>query len=249
MRLKVRAPASYEEQTYESPYWIVRFPHQRRYQFAIDEILASNARTLLDYGTGDAHMLIALHQRQEILESFGYEPVLDLAADARRRVAVSGLGDRIRILSHVSECEGMQFDCITCLGVLEHMPLPQRELFYDTCEERLAPGGVVVIDVPVEIGPTVLIKEVVRRILKGRLPEYTIAELARRVAGARYRDPGRFDPANESTWIHFHQNFDHRLLLDELAARFRVKRTYPSPFRRMPAALANQEVFIVLSRR
>ena len=58
--IRGRAPQTYEEATYESRYWLVRYPHQQRYALAVHEILAAGARSLLDYGTGDAHLLAVL---------------------------------------------------------------------------------------------------------------------------------------------------------------------------------------------
>lgn len=248
LRLGGRAPATYEESTYESAYWLIRFPHQRRFGAAVEEILRARPRTLLDYGTGDAHLLAVLNERGPFPSCVGYEPVLEYAEETRRRVGRYGLEDQVTVVTDLSECEGMTFDVISCLGVLEHMPLPQRNLFYDFCETHLTAGGVGLIDVPVEIGLSVLIKEFGRRVLKRYPTAYSTGALLRRASGLRDPDPARFDPHNESTWILPHTGFDHRYVVEEVRARFRLTRVFGTPLQGISPVLGNQEAFIVFER-
>lgn len=250
MRLwQPKLPSSYEEQTHASPYWIVRFPHRRRIGLAVKEIRRQQAQTLLDYGSGDAYLIERLAMGgSDVPRTTLYEPVEHYAEKSRRTVARLELDHRVDIITHLSECDGMQFECIACLEVLEHMPLPQRNLFYETCQRHLAPGGACIIDVPVEVGPTLLIKELARRVLKGREPEYSNADLLRRSLGRRVHDPQRFDPSNNTTWIHYHTDFDYRELRDELGRHFRLDRSFGSPFPALAPPLGNQEAFIICHR-
>jgi hypothetical protein len=50
-----RLPTTYEEQTYSSPYFIVRYPHEVRFRTAVDALIEAEPTTLLDYGAGDGH--------------------------------------------------------------------------------------------------------------------------------------------------------------------------------------------------
>lgn len=247
--LRGRAPKNLKESTYESPYWIVRFPHEQRFRFAVEEIIAAKPKALLDYGAGDGYLLKLLDDRGALPERVvAYSPVEVSASMSEETIRRHGLDDRATVARSLDECADIEFDCVACLSVLEHLPLPERELFYSTCERQLVAGGVGVVEVPVEIGPSVVVKELARRTLKAREREYTASRLIRRAVGLRERDPQRFDPSNLETWIQHHTNFDHRTLVDELDERFTVRRTYGSPFRRIPAALGNQEVFIVFDR-
>lgn len=243
-------PSNYEEQTHASPYWIVRFPHQRRIDLAVKEIRRQQPRTLLDYGSGDAYLIERLARGASDLPSTTlYEPVEEYAEKSRRTLARLNLGHRINIITDLSGCEGMQFECISCLAVLEHMPLQQRNLFYEVCHRHLAPGGACIIEVPVEIGPTLLIKELARRLLKGRDPEYSNADLLRRSLGRRVHDSQRFDVSNDATWIQYHTNFDYRELRDELGRQFRLDRSFGSPFPALAPLLGNQEAFLICRPR
>lgn len=244
-----RLPTSYEEQTYSSPYFIVRYPHEVRFRTAVDAVNEAEPTTLLDYGAGDGHLLVeAIHSGLAAQRVVAYEPVEEFASKLLENVAQHRLRDRIDVVRHREELRDEAFEYIVCLEVLEHMPLPERQAFYDVCQDTLSPDGRVLIDVPVEVGPTLLVKSLGRLLLKGREKEYELSELVRIAAGGTVYDPGRFDPSDQRTWIHHHKGFDYRLLRRELAHRFDVttEKTTPLPF--LPAPLCNQEIFFELRR-
>jgi SAM-dependent methyltransferase len=152
----------------------------------------------------------------------------------------------VRVVERLDDLGDERFDVITCLGVLEHLPLPERQCFYRACRRHLASDGIVVVDVPVEHGLSILVKEAGRIALKGRRPEVGLRRLARLALGRVEFDPARFDAESTESYIHHHAGFDHRLLRRELERHFRVLDAFPTPLRRVPAALGNQEVFYVL---
>jgi phospholipid N-methyltransferase len=245
-----RLPTNYAEQTYSSPYFVVRYPHQVRYRTAVDALLKAKPATLLDYGAGDGHLLFEAIDRGLVAQRIvAYEPVEEFARRILEKVEKHHLHDQIHVVRHPEELYGNAFEYILCLAVLEHMALPQRQTFYNVCQESLSTDGRVLIDVPVEVGPTLLVKALGRRLLKGREKEYPWRELARIAAGGTVYDPGRFDGSDQRTWIHGHKGFDHRLLRRELAHRFDLtaEKTTPLPF--VPAPLGNQEIFFTLKRR
>jgi len=135
------------------------------------------------------------------------------------------------------------FDVIYCLNVLEHLPLRKRERFYGVCAKTLAPGGSVVVDVPLELGLSLAIKEAGRLLLKGRQAEYTVPQLVKTMAGQIPPDPERMGPEH-TEFIRTHRNFDHRLLAAELAEHFPIERTFYTPFPRLSAGAGNQEQYL-----
>jgi 2-polyprenyl-3-methyl-5-hydroxy-6-metoxy-1,4-benzoquinol methylase len=245
-KLRVRLPTNYAEQTYASPYWIVRYPHQKRISTATDALLSAQPAALLDYGAGDGKLLFEAFARGLVSTTVvAYEPVVKFSDRLLRGAEACGVSDRVTLVRDHAELANYRFDYITCLSVLEHMPLLQRYAFYDVCQTTLNPNGCVLIDVPVEIGPTLVLKAVARRVLKGRDREYTPRELLRIMLGAIIFDPQRFDPANTDTWIHHHKGFDYRLLQREMAHRFvMTDDVRPTPLGFLPAPLGNQEVFM-----
>lgn len=243
---QAKLPTGYKEQTYASPYWIVRYPHQLRMQTAMKAILASRPAVLVDYGAGDGHLLFDAIEGGFAGRIVAYEPVerfwRQIIAEGSKR----GHADRVELVTGRAELQG-PFNFVACLGVLEHMPLPERESFYDLCRTELAEDGQVLIDVPVEIGPTLLVKNVGRRLLKGRAREYGWGELLRSTAGIRRHDPARNDPRDTRTWIHDHKGFDYRLLEEEIRNHgFRITKRQSTPLGCLPAPFFNQELFLTV---
>jgi SAM-dependent methyltransferase len=249
-RLSRHAPRDYSEQTYASPYRVVSYPHQRRYALALEVIRRTRPATLLDYGAGDGHVLALLAGLNGSLpdRTTLFEPSPEFARIAREKLSSTRLAASSEILE-TRDLGERRFDLILCLGVLEHMPLPERERFYSVCSKHLTDCGACLIDVPVEVGPSLLVKEAVRVALKARTPEYSIRALLRTAAGLINFDPARYAADSKSTWIHHHTGFDFRLFRVELERRFEVVESYASPFARLPPWLMNQEVFYLIRRR
>jgi hypothetical protein len=127
------------------------------------------------------------------------------------------------------------------------MPLPERESFYDLCRTSLSSGGSALIDVPIEVGPTLIVKHFARVLLKGRGKEYDWRALLRYGVGAKMYDPSRHDPSDRRTWIQDHQGFDYRLLDAEIRARgMLITERRSTPLRWLPAPLFNQERFFTV---
>ena len=236
-------PGAYAAQTYASPHFLVRYSHGQRFRRAAELVSARRPRSVLDYGAGDCQFLLELRPPRAV----AYNPP-DEVMDVRRRLREHD-ADFVRYCQDIGELEGERFDVITCLSVLEHLPLPERERFYELCKRVLVPGGCCVVEVPVEIGPSLLVKDWVRRRQKGRRREYTRGELARLAVGRSPVDPGRHDPDARDTYIETHKGFDYRLLRRELERHFEVRASFPTPLRWLPPWLGNQEVFFVLENR
>jgi len=222
-----------------------------RYKTAQDTVLAHQPASLLDYGAGDGRLLLDLLVEEGLTTSniVAYEPVESFRLALHADVQARGLDDRVRVVGDREALADESFDFIACMGVLEHMPLPERLAFYDICDTALTPTGRIFIDVPIEIGLTLLIKSATRMLLKGRKREYDTWTLLRLTLGMKNRDPGRFDPVDQRTWIQNHKGFDHRLFRDELAHRFTIVREHRTPLALLPAALGNQEVYFHATHR
>ena len=244
-----RMPTSYGEQTYNSPYWIVRAPHRIRIETARSAVLGSRPTSLLDYGAGDGEMLFGLIERGlSAKEIVAYEPPGEMCEALRESIENRNLTHRIRVVDDRAELERSNYDFITCLDVMEHMPLLERQSFYDLCDRALHPEGTILIEVPVEVGPALFVKALGRRVLKGRAREYGMLELLRLSLGGSAFDPERYDPGVRTTWIHNHKGFDYRLFRAELSRRFQLVREDRTPIRRLPAPLFNQGIFFQATR-
>lgn len=242
---------AYAKRTYDSPHWIVRAPHRQRFSFVAEVVARLGARSVLDYGAGDGHLLARLLAAPagQHIAAVALEPEGWFRDRIHEQLDAHGVGGRVAVVASLDELDpDARPDLITCTGVLEHLSARERSRFYAFADERLAPGGHLLIDVPVEHGASLLVKNLGRRLLKRDPPEYTARETLRAALGRTTFDPVRFDPDRGNEYIHSHKGFDHRLLRTELETRFRVLEAVPTPFRRLPPALGNQELFLVATR-
>jgi hypothetical protein len=252
LRLR-RAPTSYAEATHGSPFWIVRYAHRRRYEVAVSLIREARPKVVVDWGAGDGYVLGELLTGPEPPELvLAFEPGHRMQPLLEERRRSLDLGDRLRWFTTIDEIErfldGRPIDVLACLGVLEHLPLQPRRDFYEFAARTVAPDGMVLLDLPVEYGPAVVVKELGRRVLKGRPAEYRLRELAARAVGRTHRDPRRFDDDASTGFIYTHQGFDHRQIVGEMAPDFEVDAQRGSPLEWAPAWAFNQEVLVSLRR-
>lgn len=191
--------------------------------------------------------LLADHRCPTSLRAIAFEPAID---DMRRLLdARPTIDHRMEITGDRGAIGDDSSDVVMCLGVLEHLTLSERFKFYEFTRRVLRDGGRVVIDVPIEVGVSVLIKNFGRRVLKSDPSEYSFSETVRAAIGLKVFDPQRYEPSG-SEYIVSHKGFDHRLLRSELVGQgFEVLRTHNSPVAWLPAWLANQEVVIVAAKR
>lgn len=241
----------YAADTYESRWFIVRYPHVQRFNRAVETIQRLRPDSMLDYGAGDGQLFLRLLASGSAAfpgRVVAFEPWNQFAASLRDRVERAGVADRVRVVQDTDLLREERFQLISCLSVLEHLPLQERQKFYAICDDHLADDGRILIEVPIEIGVTLLIKELVRVGLKGREADYSARRLIRTALGIPQYDPARYDPRNTATWVSHHDGFDYRLLAGELASRFTIIHTFPTPFRRVLPWLGNQELFFVLRK-
>src|SRR5206468_151765 len=132
-------------------------------------------RPLLDYGCGDGSCLALV---QDLFpEAAGADLDAKQTAERARRLA-----DLARLsLIHTDELHHPRYEhpfgLVTCMEVLEHCTAEQVEEVLAQFRRLVAPGGAVLVSVPIEIGPTLLAKEVVRTVAGWRkLGDYATKE-------------------------------------------------------------------------
>lgn len=231
----------YASYTYEHPSLFVRYPHLRRLRLLERIIGSARFGSWLDYGAGDAAIVSHMHRSGRLGEAriVLYEPWAEIRSQIR-----IGNGLDISVVGELGEIPERPFDLVTALEVLEHLPLPERIRFYRLLARQLAPGGRCLIEVPVEYGPILLLKEYGRRVLKGRRSDYRPGELMKAgFLGIVEDSHGRFDPEDGRQTIIPHQGFDTACFLEELSTIGEVVRIWASPFPYLPRSL-NQCILI-----
>lgn len=228
---------------------VIAWSHRSRFEMAVRLVGESASARLLDYGCGDGTFLTmtAPHVR----EAWGADVDAGQIEDCKKRLAslhfreVHELG---------ADCDH-RFDVVTCMETLEHCPAPIVETVLSDLRRLCAPGGRVFISVPIEIGPTFLIKMVLRNLAAWRgLSDYKHYEryplgdaLAMLFAGSGTTiDRPIYGEA--ASPFHSHYGFNWRGLRKRVMAYLRVERTLFTPIA-APGGLVSSQAWFVCRPR
>jgi len=231
----------------------IRWSHRRRFSCGLALARPFAGRRVLDYGCGDGTFL-------GLLQEHGRPPALSVGAEIDANV-IAGCQSRFAACPNVRFVdvaalahEASAYDAIFCMEVLEHVPDPQPLLC--DLERLLTPGGTLVISVPIETGPPVLVKQVVRRVAGwrrvGNYPgtsSYRPSEMVKSVmAGSQQHVPRPLFPRSGGGAFHDHKGFNWRVMRTLVASRFDLVRTVTSPFN-WPGPLLGTQIWFVARRR
>lgn len=228
---------------------LIGWSHARRFQAARRVVEPYAGASLLDYGCGDGTFLALVHDLFPRATGAEIDPVL--VEDARRR-----LGERDGLsFIHTDTAADLPeggFGLVTCMEVLEHCPPEAVEQVIASLRRLVAADGAVVVSVPVETGPTLLVKQAARALagLRGvsgyrDRERYAPGELARMVlAGAATAIPRpvyetRFASGAPNRY-HGHKGFNWRILAARLRRDFHLREVRFSPFDPLGALLNSQ---------
>jgi len=234
--------------------WLISWSHQRRFETGLQLVRQFQPKRLLDYGCGDGTFLALLQQAGASMEQA-------VGCELQESV-VTGLQDRFRRMPRLqfylvrdvdNEAHHGHYDMITCMEVLEHV--------VQTCEvihrlsRLLAPGGRLIVSVPVEIGAALVLKQSARRIAGWRglgdyrfVARYSWSELYASLApGIKQHIPRSVYQEPDGTNFHDHKGFNWKVLQRDLDRVFRTERIVYSPLAWLPA-MASQ-VWLILTPR
>jgi 2-polyprenyl-3-methyl-5-hydroxy-6-metoxy-1,4-benzoquinol methylase len=232
------------------PNRVVAWSHGSRFRLAARLAAARAGGRLLDYGCGDGTFLGLTRGRfRHAVGADLDEPQL---ADCRRRLGPSGL-QFIHTSVLAAPEHARAYDIVTCMEVLEHCVDEERRRVLDELGRLVAPGGRVIVSVPIEIGPALAAKQFFRAIAGWRghgdyrhRETYTPSQLVtavlarRRLARAEYVVDGPRGPRRYCG----HKGFDWRVLQQEIPATFVIERRLFTPMRALGAMLNSQVWFV-----
>jgi SAM-dependent methyltransferase len=235
---------------------LLGWSHGRRFAMARRLVAPFAGAPLLDYGCGDGTFLALV--RGSFPAAVGAEIDPALVRDARAR-----FDDGAQRFVHVDELAAFPdgaFGVATCMEVLEHCPPDAADAVLAALRRLVAPGGTLLVSVPVETGPSLLLKQAARAVAGWRgVPgyvdreRYTPGEMARMlVAGprTRIRRPlyeATFEDGAPNRW-HGHKGFNWRALLATLGGGWEVVEHRFSPVH-LPAGVLASQVWIRCRRR
>jgi hypothetical protein len=196
---------SYEQLTLKSPSLLRRLSHRGRYTVAINLLDPQPGDRIFDYGTGDGELLVQLVQRQPSVTLCAYEPTAWCLAEASEKTRA--LTPVPKLISAISQLGDFRPNKIACLEVIEHLPPRVLEQTLQHFAALMKDGARLVISVPIEVGPTALIKYAVRR--RGNSANSrSLRDLWNALLGRTQRIPR----CEDAGYISSHFGFDYRAL-------------------------------------
>jgi SAM-dependent methyltransferase len=209
---------------------------------------------LLDYGCGDGTLLAEV--RDLFPDAVGADIDPGQTQDCRARF--SGISNISFVLTDELASPGNEsaYGVVTCMEVMEHCIHEDLERVITDLRRLVSPEGVVIISVPIEIGPALIGKQVIRSLAGWRGlgdykygERYTSYEFLRMVFAGEDTSIPRPAYSNENGGgFYLHKGFNWRNLRMRLQEQFEVKHTLFSPFGWLGGYFSSQAWFICRPR-
>ena len=237
---------------------LIAWSHASRFDLARRLVEPFAGSRLLDYGSGDGTFLGLVHDL--FPNALGVDVDSHQVGECSQRFAsLSGIAfattDLLKDVAHAGH-----YDVVTCMEVLEHCPADIREQVLDDLRRVAAPAAAVIVSVPIEVGPTLAVKQCVRAVAaRTGLREYEEREryTVREFAAMLFAGPNSSLMREETTAtlpdgrvIRFtgHKGFNWRALEAPLARRFTIERQLFSPVP-MAGRWLNSQVWFICRPR
>ena len=230
--------SNYSKITYNSSNFIKKFPHKKRFEYYTKSILCNYQNKninlkLLDYGAGDGYMFVCLSKyNYGKLSLFAYEPSPGQHSDLLENLDKHNL-----TVSCFRKLGDDKFDIILCTEVLEHFSYKSAVIHIKKIKNILTKKGTLIISVPIEVGLSGLLKNLIRFLLNTTHEGLTLKTLIRSF----------FDlpiPRDNDDYIDSHIGFSfNKLEKILLESGFCIKKKYYSPFPILKRFMNSQIIF------
>lgn len=239
----------YEAKQEKSPSLTVRWSHGRRMEVACELATRLGGRTLLDYGCGDGTFLRKVHP--------GFVECVGTDMNGDGFAYLTSLPNTKGVLTRdLDPSFDGRWDLVFCMEVLEHcVPSAIDEILRDL-KRLVAPGGAVIISVPIETGPTALAKYAIRRLLGLRkvgdyawTEKYELGTLLKLVLADENTSVPRPLYPDDGPGCHSHYGFNWRALRKRLERDLVVEESLFSPLAWTRGLASSQAWFVCRVRR
>jgi SAM-dependent methyltransferase len=211
---------------------VIAWSHRSRFRVGLE--LVGSPRTLLDYGCGDGTFLAMAADR--IRSGCGADIAVGQIEDCRARLASFTNLQFCTISDLAKPSHDRTYEVVTCMETLEHCTPPIVDVVLRDLARLAAPDGRIVISVPIETGPTFLLKLVVRKAAAWRgLSDYRHYETYPPGDAVRMIFAGRTTAVKRPVYgppdapSHSHYGFNWRALRDQVSKYLTIERTLFSP--------------------
>jgi SAM-dependent methyltransferase len=229
---------------------LVAWSHGRRFETGVSLARGFKGQRVLDYGCGDGTFLaMTLLTDEAPALAVGAELSREMVNECQARYRDEARLQFVRVDELASIDHLGRYDAVFCMEVFEHVVDWEPEL--KRLETLLAPGGKLIVSVPVETGFPLVIKQTVRRIAGwrriGHYPgtsAYSLSEMAASIfaGGRQHMKRPVFDGAAGP--FHDHKGFNWMVLKGRLSLQFVVERVLASPFPWLGPHFATQAWFV-----
>lgn len=228
--MRANGPIAYDKATLKSRNPLARLAHANRFSVALELVrrFGGPDASVLDFGAGDGAFLRALGASGHRGPRYGY--------DAFKAPA----GDGIIPLSELGAPPAGGYQVITALETLEHLFPDAVEHFLSYTEGALAPGGHLIVSVPIMVGPVLFVKYANARFINRSRWRYSVGELVN--GGIRLAPVAR----ETGGAMMSHKGFDFRVLRERLLrTRLALVHESYSPFPRLWFGFNSQAFFVL----
>lgn len=196
---------------YNSKYFFIRYYAYLPFIYALKKVIFKDFR-ILDVGCADGPFLPTLnYYAKSIVATDINKELIERSHYITRNILFNS--KRINLMASdglALPFRNESFNIIFCLEVLEHVNNPR--LVIEEIYRILKKDGTFISTIPVEIGPSLLMREIIGRITNFHRPHYTKKELIRSVL---LKKPGPRTLENP------HKNFDWRIINKEVRRLFK----------------------------
>jgi len=224
---------------------VIAWSHFSRFAKAAKLIGDKRLPRLLDYGCGDGTMLTMIADRAE--ECWGADIADDQLEDCRKRL--DGLSNTH--FCNVSELRRADFkesfDVILCMETLEHCIDEIASRVLDDLAFLCRPDGLVLISIPIETGPTFLLKQSIRTLASWRglsdyrfYETYSFGNALRMMFANSETDLERPAYGPIGSQYHSHYGFNWKQMRLKIGHVFDIERTTFSPFAPLSGIVSSQ---------
>jgi glycosyltransferase involved in cell wall biosynthesis/SAM-dependent methyltransferase len=212
---------------------VIAWSHRARFAVGLG-LIGASPRRLLDYGCGDGTFLAMAADR--IGTGCGADLDAAQTEEARRRLASFRNLQFCTIGELSAATHASAYDVVTCMETLEHCTEDVVHLVLRDLCRLVAADGRVVISVPIEIGPTFLLKLLVRKAAAWRgLSDYRYYESYAVRDAVRMMFAGRRGPIARPVYggpaspYHSHYGFNWKALREKVREHLAIEATHFSP--------------------
>ena len=232
--------STYAALTRDDPNPVKRWLQRRRLSDAFRAAGGLAPGLLVDYGGGDGAMSAMAAERWPGCRVVCFEPEATLAGQAREML---GGVPRASVVVSEEALPEAAADLVFCTEVFEHLPAAETARALDEIGRVLKPGGLLVVGVPVEVGPPALPKGLFRMARRAGQFDARLGPILSAAMGSAPSPRETAEIAPGRFYFPHHLGFDHRRLTDEVGRRFEIVRLAGSPAPWLPVAL-NSEAYL-----